>query len=104
MGKIIVNPQYTMAEHFSDGRAAVNKGAVIQFQNVNGGKWGFVDSIGTLVIPMDYDFVQPFKDGKARVVKDHKKMLIDKAGNYIDETKVYYLYPNNKPINWGSKN
>ncbi len=32
-----------------------------------GGKWGFIDRMGTLVIPLRYDEVEPFKGGRAHV-------------------------------------
>ena len=103
-GNIIVNPQYDMANFFSDGRAAVNKGAIVTNVNASGGKWGYIDTTGKIIIPLKYDFAQDFRKDTARVVKDRMKFLIDKNGKIIDQTKYYKITRFDTPVDWEKKN
>lgn len=102
-GAIRIVPQYSMANIFHSGMAAVNKGAVVTNVTANGGKWGYIDSTGTLVIPMVYDYAQDFKGDSAKVVKGRKKYLIDKKGNIIDQVKRYTIFRSANPIDWEKK-
>ncbi|MFT4204501.1 MAG: WG repeat-containing protein [Chitinophagaceae bacterium] len=102
-GAIRISPRYNMANGFRSGMAAVNKGAVVTNVTANGGKWGYIDSTGNLVIPMIYDYVQDFKGDSARVVRDGKKYLIDKKGKIIDQTKRYTLLRATEPVDWEKK-
>jgi hypothetical protein len=52
-----ISPSYEEDEPFSEGLAAVQQG----------GKWGFVDHQGRLVIPARYDRVKRFSEGLAIV-------------------------------------
>lgn len=102
-GAIIVAPQYSMANPYHSGLAAVNKGAVVSGPTANGGKWGFLDSAGHISIPMVYDYVQDFRGDSARVVKDRKKYLIDRNGKVIDQTKRYTIFRSTTPVDWKTK-
>ncbi len=102
-GAIRITPQYSMANAFHSGMAAVNKGAIVTNVTANGGKWGYIDSTGSLVIPMVYDYAQDFKGDSAKVVKGRKKYLIDKKGNIIDQIKRYTIYRSANPIDWDKK-
>ncbi|WP_447640563.1 MULTISPECIES: WG repeat-containing protein [Chitinophagaceae] len=102
-GAIIITPKYSMANVFHSGLAAVNQGAVVSNVTANGGKWGFIDSTGTLVIPMVYDYVQDFKGDSARVVKNRKKIMIDKSGKVIDQIKRYTILRDTAPVDWKKK-
>ncbi|PZP49293.1 MAG: hypothetical protein DI598_08220 [Pseudopedobacter saltans] len=102
-GAIIVAPQYSMANAFRNGMAAVNKGAVVKNVTANGGKWGFLDSAGHVAIPLIYDYVQDFRGDSARVVKGRKKYLIDKTGKVIDEIRRYEIIRHPDPIDWKAK-
>jgi hypothetical protein len=44
------------------------------------GKWGFIDKTGRVVIPLIYDYVEPFHEGLCRFLKDGKYGFIDKTG------------------------
>lgn len=55
---------------FADGLAAVRKG----------GKWGFIDKTGKVVVSISYDTVGAFYEGLARVCKGNKWGYIDKTG------------------------
>lgn len=60
---------------FNEGLAAVN----------NYGKWGFIDKTGTFIIKAQYDKVESFTNGKAKVKKGTQEFFIDKTGNMITD-------------------
>lgn len=51
--KIIIAPAYEEADFFSEGFAAVKKG----------GKWGYINKTGKVVIPFKYTVAKPFRVG-----------------------------------------
>lgn len=84
VGDIVeITPSFTESVHqfeelypFSEGMAAVRKD----------GKFGFINIKGKLVIPCQYLYVGPFKEGLACVVKDENDMnvsFIDTAGKIL---------------------
>jgi hypothetical protein len=60
-------------KEFHEGLAAVEKD----------GKWGYVDTLGTLVVPFQYDSVGHFSGGVSVVRISHKIGTIDKTGKTI---------------------
>jgi hypothetical protein len=88
-GKVVVDPKYDDVKEFSEGLAAVNQGAKsLGFPRPSlreGGKWGFIDKTGRLVIPLQFDRVdrKGFSDGKALVESDGKWSFIDKTGKVV---------------------
>jgi len=70
-GKVAIEPQYTWAMPFSEGRAAVCEGCTErqegEHRSVQGGRWGFIDRRGRLVIPLKFDEAASFTKGRARV-------------------------------------
>lgn len=50
---------------------------------VSGGKWGFVNRSGTLIIQPEYDFVRNFYHGKAIAKLDNKWGVIDKKNQIV---------------------
>lgn len=77
----LVSPKYEDAESFSDGLAAVKQG----------GKWGYIDESGKLVIPCQFDKAYPFSEGLAIVGKIEKQEgwywtgEYDEWNNYVTE-------------------
>jgi len=69
-GEMIVEPQFQLAWHFSDGMAAVQVG----------GKWGFIDTSGKLVIPAEFDEIKNFSEGRCVVRTGEKWAFIDRTG------------------------
>lgn len=73
----------------------------------SGGKWGFVDRNGKLVIDLQFDEVSDFKRGRADVVKteikDSEKSVIygsiDRRGNFTKGTQIPENLNNIKPEN-----
>jgi len=73
-GKTIGSP-YTQVGLFSEGLAPVK----------NYGNWGFMDTTGKLVIPMNYTEIAGFTGGAAIGKIDGKYKLIDKKGQPVDD-------------------
>ena len=83
-GTEILNPTYNDARPFHDGLAAVNVGAKRMFPGIlDGGKWGYVNNSGKLVIPIQYDFAFDFSEGLANVsdLGSTGITFIDRQGN-----------------------
>ena len=85
----IVSPQYDQAMRFTEGLLAVKKG----------GKWGYIDKSGNVMIDFNYHIAYPFSEGKALVALEGIKEIrwsetkaekfegaywgiIDKRGNF----------------------
>lgn len=64
------------AEDFQEGLARVEKG----------GKYGYIDKTGALVIPCEFDNAGAFHEGLAVVHRDGKRGVIDKDGNLLFAT------------------
>lgn len=75
-GREVIEPQYLMAEPFSDGLALVQ--AV-------GAEWGFIDTTGQEVIPFGtYKYARPFSEGYATVYNNEdSRAVIDTTGNIV---------------------
>jgi hypothetical protein len=73
-GKEIVTPKYSRASDFCDGLASV----------ALNGKWGFIDTKGRQVIPLEYEYVAScFKEGLAFVELNGKYGFIDRTGKKV---------------------
>ena len=73
-GNVKIKPNFDYARPFADSMAAVCLGCQFvrngEHDEVIGGKWGFINIKGDLLIPFKYDNVSDFKDGKAKVEKN----------------------------------
>lgn len=81
-GKVILPATYDDARPFSEGLAAVNRGAAISGVP-SGGEWGYVDETGELVIPVTYKEAGSFSEGVAHVSNgptSEETMFIDQRG------------------------
>lgn len=103
-GKVAFPALFDEVEEFSSGFAAVKGGGPRRSINDGGqgGKWGFIDPRGKLVLPMKYDWARPFKKGLAWVHLDCKKVtrvdetaceggrweLIDQSGKHQLQMKI----------------
>lgn len=83
-GKEITTFTYYDARPFSEGMAAVRFGKT----NPDGSNprlvWGYINTSGSVAIPLEYEYAYEFSNGKARVVKDKKSFFIDKTGNKVN--------------------
>lgn len=95
---VVVAPKYDYADDFHNGRAAV------QLQ----GKWGFIDSTGTVIVNPSYDRVESFRDGCARFYVGKKFGLLGLNGKEIvpaicDDAFVHdgaIVYTSDKKKGW----
>jgi hypothetical protein len=78
-GELIVPIEYTWVEYFCEsGLAAVATGGFMEADaqhavtsDIYAAKWGFVNTRGEVVIPIQYDSVRNFSDGLAAVATGH---------------------------------
>lgn len=81
-----IRPQWLDACDFSEGLAAVRQG----------GKWGFIDENGMLVIPCQWDYVGSFSNGRALVFNGTLKSM-----NYPDEGNYGFIDAHGNLISYG---
>jgi hypothetical protein len=102
-GRVVVNPSFTSARGFSNGRAAVSRGGQsITEDSVRsfdlGGKYGFCDRQGNVVVPLGYEAVQDYSEGLAAA-------LTTKDGwGYLDlhgRTVIPHIYATARPFRDG---
>ena len=81
-GNIIIKPEFDYARSFADSMAAVCQNCQIKkvgdYNEVIGGKWGFINLKGELKIPFIYDEVSDFKNGKSIIKKNGVSSTINR--------------------------
>ena len=92
----VMRPQITppfRVESFSEDLAAFQR----DFKsNMTGGKWGYIDKTGKIVIEARFDYAEPFSEGLATVRVDTpgtsscKFGFIDKSGAFVIEPQFAY--------------
>lgn len=95
-GTMAIKPVYTAAGGFTEGLAPVSVSDKAEFFGVedetvdgffgpadDGQRWGFIDPNGTLVIPMRFNRVSHFWEGRARARHNGKWGFIDKTGEFV---------------------
>ncbi len=69
---------------YGDGLYPVNHGgSPNQHGFMTGGKWGYIDQRGELVIPYRYDDAEPFSDGLAQVRVGQQWFFVDRQGKTV---------------------
>ncbi len=81
-GVMVIEPQFTQAESFSEGLAPV--------QIV--GHYGFINRVGKLIIPPQFEAAEPFKNGRAQVELAGKTGYINHQGEVVIEPLFDYGY------------
>jgi len=78
-GKIAIEPRFAWAKDFRNGLAAV------QTRMEAGGKWGFINTSGNMVVDAVYDEVEDFTTGYARAYKynDFTYYILDGNGKVV---------------------
>lgn len=80
-GETVIKPQFDIAMPFSNGYSAICIGGKSQIEDEHsinvGGKWGYINKSGKLVVQPIYDRAWSVKDGKAFVEKNKEKFQID---------------------------
>ena len=74
-GKMVIEPEFEEARHFSEGLARVK---------VNG-KWGYINESGKIVIKPQFENAREFSEGLARIRLNKKWGYIDKSGKLVIE-------------------
>ncbi|MEJ8545778.1 WG repeat-containing protein [Brevibacillus borstelensis] len=73
--ELAISYQFDHATSFSEGLAVVKKG----------GKFGYINTEGSLVIGYQYEYATPFQNGVATVKQNGKLIKIDKTGAAAQE-------------------
>jgi len=94
-GEIVIQPIYDAALPFSKGHAAVCIGCILEADGEHsswaGGKWGFINNAGEVVVPIQYDkIVSDYAEGIATVERDRNVYKIDLKENRIEMEDVNY--------------
>lgn len=55
-------------------------------------KWGFIDTTGSLIVPLKYNEVENFNDGLARVRLGQKWGLVDVTGRVVIKPTFEWIY------------
>ncbi len=123
-GKEVIPFNYMLASSFSEDRAAVSNGEFWGFIDSKGHlgiehmfgydenvypifkeglanvkfreKYGYIGTLGQIIIKFEYDYALPFKDGLAAVEKDFYWGFINKKGKEI--VKIKYEISDTFPI------
>jgi len=83
-GRWAIKAQFDGVTNFSEGLASVNLGANCGM----GGKWGYIDIHGNIVIPFRFLSSGEFHDGRACVLNQQEKWeVIDRSGNAVSNEK-----------------
>jgi hypothetical protein len=90
-GKTVVEPEYNQVGAFADGLAPVNLGArpndglasMFFPSHKVGGRWGYIDVRGKVVVPLTWDSATEFSDGLARVLRDGRVRYLDPTGKVV---------------------
>ena len=74
-GEIVIKPQFSSSNNFSEGLAA--------FRMELHDKWGFINEDGKITIKPQFDYAYGFGNGLAAVEVNNKWGFIDKTGNFV---------------------
>jgi hypothetical protein len=84
MGKEIISPVYDNKNKAAyldfSVRPYISEYQEGLFNLSKDGKWGYIDDKQNIVIPFQYEWASPFKNGKAKVTLNGEEFFIDKTG------------------------
>jgi hypothetical protein len=88
-GEVVIEPlKFNFVSPFFDSLAVVCFGCKEVREDehalLKGGKWGYIDRTGKIVIPLKFEAAEPFQNGKARVMLNGKWTFINKEGKIIN--------------------
>ncbi len=79
-----ITASWDFAFPFSNGRAVVCNGCQSQSDGEHsvlvGGKWGYIDHAGKVVVPLEYDGATTFEDGKGTVTLNGATLEVTRGG------------------------
>jgi hypothetical protein len=70
-GNIVIPPQFSSVDDFSDGRAWISDGR---------NNRGYIDNTGSVAIPVQFSFSERFSEGLAVVVAEHELSVLSVDG------------------------
>lgn len=76
-GKLVISCQFFDTSHFVEGICRVT------FKRKGKFKWGYINSVGQMILAPVYDFATDFSGGLATVEVDHYRGFIDKQGKFV---------------------
>ena len=82
-GNEVVPLLYDNIGYWGNNRIPVNLGAKKEDYSLKGGKWGYCDEKGKLVIPVQFEEAYTFTEGKAAVKTKGKWGFIDLSGQIV---------------------
>ncbi|SJZ75262.1 WG repeat-containing protein [Sediminibacterium ginsengisoli] len=84
-GRLILPLQYSFIDaEMAEGLYLVNIGGeYAEEEGVTGGKWGYINARGKIIIPPQFDSADYFENGRAGVSKNGRSFYIDKTGKEI---------------------
>ena len=82
-GKEVIPPLYEALGRPGDGVVAARRD----------GKWGYLDTAGTVIVPAKYDEAFAFNGGNAAVKLGDKRLFIDKTGAEVTAPNYDYFTP-----------
>jgi hypothetical protein len=86
-GMVEIQPVWDDAEEFACGLCPVNKGAGVDTIDYParryGGKWGYINTQGRIVIPLTLDWATEFTEGLAQVSDTQGRRFIDTQGKTV---------------------
>lgn len=83
-----IESKFDCVSKFSEGLAGVNVGGTFSEKRCEGGKWGFINQDAELVIPIYYQSVEPFKNGRSRVRESDIIGYINNNNQWIEVVKT----------------
>lgn len=90
----IVLPRGRQSFSFFDGRALVNEGGERLNESFKDGVNGYIDKSGQLIIPLQFEYATPFKNGLARARARHDDGTVEDG--YID-TNGQFVWKKDSP-------
>ena len=86
-GRVVIQPVWDDAAEFACGLCPVNKGAALDYTYApacrHGGKWGYINAQGAVVIPLALDWAYSFTEGLAQVSDTQGRRFIDTHGRTV---------------------
>jgi hypothetical protein len=86
----------TLAQHGAAAEEPIYPHAEQEF-----GPWGYMDKSGRIVIPLQYDWAEPFSEGRAAVIRNGKYGFIDASGRLVIDLQFDHLGTNVPPFRDG---
>jgi hypothetical protein len=79
-GTVVISANFDFVLPFSEGLAAYCVGCKQvsdnEYHRIEGGKWGYINKTGEIVVDPEYDEASSFKDGQAEVFRGDEKIVI----------------------------